>query len=133
MDFFRRWLDMKFNGFVQQEKNSQFWLIHLPALDLTTQGTSKDDAFNMLEDAILELVLSYLGCNAKRFLKLSIIRDEEPKFSVSANDSKILLSLALRRQQQMNSIDEKKKKKAKKSLRKDQTVFWKDAKKDLGL
>ena len=93
---------MEFDGFVRKTRNSKFWLIHLPALDLMTQGTSKDNAFDMLEDAILELVHSYFGYNAKRARKLSIIRDEGSGFGVSANNSKLLLSLALRRQREMS-------------------------------
>ena len=33
-------------------KENDFWLIQLPAVDAMTQGTSRDDAFEMLKDYI---------------------------------------------------------------------------------
>ena len=93
---------MEFDGVVRKERNSKYWVIYVPAFDLATQGTSKEDAFDMLGDAIKELVHSYFGKSHKNRLRIFFDKDEGSGFGVSASDNKVLLSLALRRQREMS-------------------------------
>jgi predicted RNase H-like HicB family nuclease len=43
---------MKFIGHIEKDKKSKYWAIGVEDLAIFTQGTSRDDAFNMLRDAI---------------------------------------------------------------------------------
>ena len=47
---------MKIDGvLIPPKKNSKYWGIGLPILDIYTQGKSKNDALRMIEDAVFEL------------------------------------------------------------------------------
>jgi len=43
---------MKFVGTIEKDKKSKYWAIGLDGLAIFTQGTSREDAFAMLTDAI---------------------------------------------------------------------------------
>ena len=77
-------------GKVWKSNTSKYWLIYVPFLDLRTEGTSKKDAIDMLEDAIRMLV------HKKDFkVNINLINDE--KFIVGANDQKAWVALFLQR------------------------------------
>ncbi len=59
-------------------KGGTFWLAELPALDVMTQGRTKDDAYAMVKDLLETLV------NLPEFL-VHVDPDEEGGFEVTSN------------------------------------------------
>lgn len=84
---------MRLLGHVWKSKNSRFWLVEVPDLDLTTQGETRGEALQMIEDAIAQLV------NAKGF-KVCIDLYSDSNFTVDASEPSLLMSLLLRRQRE---------------------------------
>src|SRR3990167_2093565 len=81
---------MRLEGKIWKSKTSKFWLIEVPLLDVVTQGTSKEDAFLMIKDAIELLV------NKKGF-KVQVFFGKGSDFSVESNNPKILIAFMLKR------------------------------------
>ncbi|MBI2645966.1 MAG: helix-turn-helix transcriptional regulator [Deltaproteobacteria bacterium] len=77
-------------GKVWKSSTSKYWLIYVPLLDLRTEGTSKKDAIDMLEDAIKMLV-------HKKGFKAHMDFINEGKFIIGANDQKAWVALFLQR------------------------------------
>jgi len=92
---------MEIKGFI--EKKGKFWIIKIPCLDLFTQGKSRKDAFEMVADAILELIESYFGKEKRNELKITArIRKNKNEFGIYTNNYKILFSLVLIRQRELS-------------------------------
>jgi len=72
-------------------KEGHFWLIEVPALDVITQGTTKEEAFEMIADAIESLV------NMKGF-SVHVKRTGQHEFIVSAEPAAPLIALMFKRQ-----------------------------------
>lgn len=64
-----------------------------------TQGRTKKEAFEMIKDAIEEIIYSYFE------VKISIEANEYENgvIGISSNENKILLALSLRRQREISS------------------------------
>lgn len=58
-------------------RGNKFWLAKLPALDVMTQGRSKDDAYAMVKD-MLETLVNLPGFSVR------VIPDDEDGFEVTA-------------------------------------------------
>lgn len=80
---------MKILGHI--EKSGKLWTVELPALHLFTQGTSKDDAYEMAV-AVVEDIIGEPG------FKCSLEKSGLYGFELSSNDDSRLLALLLRQQ-----------------------------------
>ena len=81
-------------------KSKKFWLIEVSALDVMTQGRSKKDAYDMLEDALLGLV-------DRKGFKVDIAKYSNNTFHLSGRDedsNKDLIALMFRRQRAKHNI-----------------------------
>lgn len=78
-------------------KEGRFWVIEVPALDVVTQGTSKDDALEMIADAIESLV------NTKGF-KVDVKQLNKEEFSISSQSVTPLMALFFKRQRQKKGL-----------------------------
>lgn len=72
-------------------KEGRFWVIEVPALDVVTQGTSKNDALEMIADAVESLV------NTKGF-KVDVKQLSKGEFSISSSSVTPLIALFFKRQ-----------------------------------
>lgn len=72
-------------------KEGHFWLIEVPALDVITQGTTKEEAFEMIADAIESLI------NTKGF-SVEVKRSGQYEFMISATPVAPLIALMFKRQ-----------------------------------
>ncbi len=81
-------------------KEGKVWLIEIQALDVMTQGKTKEDAFFMIEDVVEELMHSYFKDEYLKGFKAEAIDCENGVVVVTANDTKLLLALSLRRQRE---------------------------------
>jgi predicted RNase H-like HicB family nuclease len=80
---------MRFAGRVF--KSGKYWAVEVPILDVVTQGRSKQEAFEMIADAIESLV------NRKGF-KIRVFSGEGEKIEIGASDQAALTALLLRRE-----------------------------------
>lgn len=97
-------VNMELDGIIEKAPKGKYWVIEIAALELMTQGTSRKNAFSMIQDAVLELIESYFGKTVRKALKLSIYEHGNEGFGLSSNNNKILLSLALKRQREISGL-----------------------------
>jgi DNA-binding XRE family transcriptional regulator len=86
---------MRFFGKVY--KDGKFWLAEIPLLDAMTQGHTRKEAYAMVED-LLESLANRSG------FKVTVHPGKQGAFEVSATDSRILVSLFLRRQREKSGL-----------------------------
>lgn len=78
-------------------KKDKYWSVEIPLLHIHTQGRSRKDAMAMAQDAIESLVF-------KKGFSVDIYPGDEETFTVSANDSKALIALMLKRQREFQHL-----------------------------
>ena len=88
---------MRFEGRVSKDKGSKYWLVEVPLLDVMTQGTSKNDAYFMIADAIEGLV------NQKGF-KVDVRPLDRESFTVGASQESVMIALMLKRQREAHRL-----------------------------
>ena len=88
---------MRFEGRVWKDKNTKYWLIEVPLLDVTTQGLSKEDAYRMIANAIETLV-------AKKLFKINVRPLYRESFTIGANHEIHLIALMLKRQREAHHL-----------------------------
>ena len=89
---------MEFEG--RRWKDGKFWLIEIPALNIMTQGTTKKKALEMVQDNVLGLIECYFKLEISKKFTVTINEYNEGVIGVTANDTKLLLALSLRRQRE---------------------------------
>ncbi len=82
---------MRFQG--QVYKDGKFWLAEIPMLDAMTQGYTKKEAYVMVKDLIETLV------NRSEF-SVEVHPVKHGTFEVSSSDTRVMISLMLRRQRE---------------------------------
>lgn len=84
---------MRLVGKIWKSKVSKFWLIEVPDLDLATQGETREEAFEMMKDAI-EAHIDEKG------VEVSIFPEEQNErlFTLSTSSTAPLVALVLKRQ-----------------------------------
>jgi predicted RNase H-like HicB family nuclease len=88
---------MRFEGRIWKDKGSKYWLVEVSLLDVMTQGTSKNDAYSMISDAIEGLV------NQKGF-KVDVRPLDRESFTVGASQESVMIALMLKRQREAHSL-----------------------------
>ena len=91
---------MQFGGKIFKDGN--WWLIEVPSLDLMTQGKTKQEALNMIVDAVVGLAESYFILEER--VDITAIEYEKGIIGLSASNAKILLALSLRRQREKSGV-----------------------------
>ena len=81
------------------------WLAEVPALDIMTQGYTQEEALEMLEDAILELMKDAFPAARRKSFQITI-RDygKGGLVGVGASDTKLLAAFVLRRQRRQGGL-----------------------------
>lgn len=88
---------MRFEGRVWKDKNSKFWLIEVPILDIMSQGTSKKNALSMIGKAIETLV-------DRKGFQINVRPGVMDEFTIGANQGVVLIALMLRRQREAHNL-----------------------------
>jgi hypothetical protein len=88
---------MRFEGRLWKDKGSKYWLIEVPLLDVMTQGTSKNNAYCMIADAIESLI------NRKGF-KVDVRPLGSESFTVGASPDSPMIALMLKRQREVHRL-----------------------------
>lgn len=89
---------MEFEGKVW--KDSKFWIVEIPSLNLMTQGKSRKDALNMIRDAAFGLIECYFESEMEKEFDITVIDYKKDSFAITSNDNKLLLALSLRKQRE---------------------------------
>lgn len=89
---------MEFEGKVW--KSGKFWLAESLPLDLLTQGTTKDNAVDLLCELIVEMAEYYFSAKDLADFEVVIHHYERGVLGITASDKKLLLALSLRRQRE---------------------------------
>lgn len=84
-------------------KESKFWLVEVPCLNIMTQGKTRKEAIFMIEDAISGLIKCYF--KEKNVEKFKIqINDYKEIIGVTSDNTKILMAFSLIRQREMSGL-----------------------------
>lgn len=89
---------MKLEGRIWKDKKTKYWVVHVPLLDISTQGTSKKNALAMIEDAV------QLEADTKGLKITAEMGAADDEFTVSANDPDALIAFLLKRQRQSHGL-----------------------------
>lgn len=87
---------MNFEGTLKKDEKSGMWVAEILALDVMTQGNSIAQALAMIKDGVSELLLDMFPQKANGII-LEIKQMSLDFFELKANNTKLLVSLALRR------------------------------------
>ena len=89
---------MKLEGRIWKDEKTNYWVVYVPLLDISTQGRSRKEALAMIEDAIQVEA-------GKEALKIQAeLSRERGVFTVSANDPDSLIAFLLRRQRTCHGL-----------------------------
>lgn len=89
---------MKLEGRIWRDKKTRYWVVHVPLLDISTQGTSQKNALKMIQDAIEVEV-------EKEDFKIHAEAGKEAgTFEISSNQPDILVAYMLRRQREVHGL-----------------------------
>ena len=81
---------MKLKG--KLKKDGKFWLIEVPVLSAITQGRTKKEDFEMIEEYIINMSEEYFS----KTLKLNITKLINNEFEIETNNTILLTALVLR-------------------------------------
>lgn len=82
-------------------KSGKFWLVEVPALQMMTQGHSREEAINMIIDAIEGLIECYFPNESKDF-KVSVLQYKRGIIGISTSNNSLMLAFSLRRQREVS-------------------------------
>jgi hypothetical protein len=91
---------MEFRGKVWKTEGRPAWVVEVKSLGIITQGHTKKEAIEMLQDAV-EMYLDYYF---NQVPKVSVIDHGEGVIGVSCSEKKLLLSLSLIKQRQESKL-----------------------------
>jgi DNA-binding transcriptional regulator YiaG len=86
---------MRFSGAIY--KDGKFWLAEIPILDLTTQGRTKKEAYEMIADMLESLV-------DKDDFKVTVYTGKKDTFEVGSSDPKQMVRLLLQRKRELSGL-----------------------------
>lgn len=86
---------MRFSGKIY--KDGKFWLAEIPILDLMTQGYTKKEAYEMVDDMLKSLV-------NKDDCIIEIYKGKMENFEVTSSDPKYMVSLLLQRKRELSGL-----------------------------
>ncbi len=81
-------------------KSKSHWLIEVPSLNIMTQGYSKKEALDMIEDAIIEFIHYYFESEIGENFKIIVNVYKRGVIGITTTNNKLLLALSLRRQRE---------------------------------
>jgi len=85
---------------VKVEKEGKWWLSEVPYLDIMTQGKTKKEALEMIQDAVLELFFDTFGELLPKDFYVTLTEFRNTLIGLSTNYPSLLFALSLRRQRQ---------------------------------
>lgn len=91
---------MEFEGKIW--KDGEYWLVEVPAIDVCTQGVSREDALKMIVDALETLVEGYFPNENIKGLKLIAHDYGKKEIGITSSNNSLMVSLSLIRQREIS-------------------------------
>lgn len=88
---------MEFEG--KLWKSGKFWLIEVPAVDVMTQGHTREEALKMIKDAIEGLIDCYFPNEAQDF-KVFVQDYKKGIIGITTSNDSLMQAFSLRRQRE---------------------------------
>jgi hypothetical protein len=85
-------------------KSKRFWLVEIPILDAMTQGRTKKEALEMVQDLIREMMINYFPKDLDERFEIRVIDYKNKFIGVTTNNNSLLLALSLRRQREKSGL-----------------------------
>jgi predicted RNase H-like HicB family nuclease len=85
-------------------KSDDVWLVEVPAIDVCTQGVSREDALKMVVDAIKVLLGGYFPEENIEELKIIAHDYGKKEIGVTTSNNSLMMSLSLIRQREMGKL-----------------------------
>lgn len=82
-------------------KSGKFWLVEVPAIQVMTQGHSREEAIMMLVDAVEGLIDCYFPSESKGF-NVDVLEYKRGVIGVSTSNNSLMLAFSLRRQREVS-------------------------------
>jgi len=82
------------------KKEGKFWMVEVPSLNLLTQGKTRQEALEMIADAVIGLTECYFESEIDESFEIEATNYDEGVIGLSATDNRLLLALSLRRQRE---------------------------------
>lgn len=89
---------MELEGKVWKAQKGAWWLVEVSFLNVMTQGKTRKEALEMIEDAVRELLLDSYPEQINKHFRLQVNLYENGTFGLGATDDKLLFALGLKRQ-----------------------------------
>lgn len=89
---------MEIEGKIWKEGN--WWLVEIPSLDAMSQAKTRKEALLMAKDLVKEMMKSYFEEEIGRGFRVDVSDDRKNTIFVTTNETKLLMSLSLRRQRE---------------------------------
>ncbi len=83
-------------------KDGKEWLVEVPVLDICTQGHSREDALNMIKDAIEVLIEGYFPNEDIKKLELIVHDNEKKTIGITSSNNELIASFSLIRQRELS-------------------------------
>lgn len=80
-------------------KSGKFWLVEVPAVDVMTQGYSRQEALKMIAGAIEGLVDCYFPNESKGF-QVNVQDYKKGTIGISTSNNSLMLAFSLKRQRE---------------------------------
>jgi hypothetical protein len=81
-------------------KEGTMWLVEIPSLDAMTQAKTRKGVVAMAKNLVFEMVQSYFPDEIYDEFKVTVSDSKKNLISITANETKLLLALSLRRQRE---------------------------------
>lgn len=81
-------------------KSKKHWIVEVPSLDAMTQGRTRKEALEMIQDLIKEMLINYFPNELKVNFKTSVIDYKNKLIGILSNNNSLILALTLRRQRE---------------------------------
>jgi len=94
---------MRIEGKVIKDRKSSLWVAEVRALDVMTQGSSYEEALEMLKDAVQELLSFYFKQQAA-MANVEVESITKSKIGVACDRPRLLYALCLRREREKQGL-----------------------------
>lgn len=81
-------------------KDGKFWLVEIPALDAITQGKTRKEVLEMVEDLVFEMAKSYFEKEVNKDFSVIVTDYKKDVIGITTSDNRLFLALSLRRQRE---------------------------------
>ena len=83
-------------------KSGNFWLVEVPAIDVCTQGRSREQALKMIIDAIEVLITGYFPGEDMQKFTITVQDYGKKEIGITTSNNSLMISFSLIRQREIS-------------------------------